>query len=178
MRCSKSQKIWHSSTVRSQIWKRTERCGIILMNFLFFSLSFLCQSLPHFFFSNTDHSSLILSYFLLSPSVLFHVDVDHQFHANTDADTSLPRRSLSSCGFFFFFWVVVYGWVGMGRLVVGGFGWADRRPPRNAIHLRSSWLFIYFLVDVGWVSWVVMGWCWWVMAAGVGWFWVLVDFRF
>ena len=83
------------------------------MNFLFFSLSFLCQSLPHFFFSNTDHSSLILSYFLLSPSVLFHVDVDHQFHANTDADTSLPRRSLSSCGFFFGLWLM------------GGLGWAD-----------------------------------------------------
>ena len=35
------------------------------------------------------------------------------------------------------------------------------------------WIFFFFFgcVDVGWVSWVVMGWCWWVMAVGVGWFW-------
>ena len=31
--------------------------------------------------------------------------------------------------------------------------------------------FFFGCVDVGWVSWVVMGWCWWVMAVGVGWFW-------
>ena len=37
----------------------------------------------------------------------------------------------------------------MGRLVVGEFGWADRRPPRSAVHLRSPWLFIYFFGGCG-----------------------------
>ena len=93
--------------------KGTDRCcKILIIFFILFSL--ISQSVSSsLFFSNTDHSSLILSYFLLSPSVLFHVDVDHQFHANTDADTSLPRRSLSSCGFFFGLWLM------------GGLGWAD-----------------------------------------------------
>ena len=91
MRCSECQKNWHWWTIHSQIWKRTDRCCKILMIFLFFSLSSLCQSLPSsLFFSNTDHSSLILSYFLLSPSLLFHADTD------ADANTSLPHRSLSN----------------------------------------------------------------------------------
>ena len=32
-------------------------------------------------------------------------------------------------------------------------------------------LVFFLVVDVGWVSWVVIGWCWWVMMVGVGWFW-------
>ena len=30
------------------------------------------------------------------------------------------------------------GWLQMDRSVVGGFGWADRRPPRSTAHLTLS----------------------------------------
>ena len=137
MRCSKSQKIWHTWIVRSQIWKRTERCVIILMNFLFFSLSCLCQSLPPFFLKHRSVLSyfLIPSYFLPHhqfPSMPTHTPnptPTHQFHANANANAnaSLPRRSLSSCGFYFsfsfFLFLVVVSWVGWA---MGGFGWTDR----------------------------------------------------
>ena len=72
------------------------------------------------------------------------------------------------------------GWVWMGRS-------ASTTQHRPSHTLQSDHLvFFFFLVDVGWVSWVLMGWCWWVMAMGGlifmgcdGWcWWVRVDFGF
>ena len=139
-----------------EIWKRTNKCCKILIFFLFFSLSSLCQSLPPFFFSNTNHSSLILSYFLLEPSLLFHADAD------VDANASLPRQSLSSYGFSFFFFFFLSSFfffflLGCGLMGGLGDGWIQTgklpssttqcRPPHT---LRSPWFFFFFLwVDVG-----------------------------
>ena len=106
--------------------------------FILFSLIFLLIS-SSFFFSITDPISHPLI-FSSSPSILFHA------HAHTNADASLPRRSLSSCGFSFFFFFfgcglmggLGNGWLWMDRSVVGGFGWADRCPPRSTVHLTLS----------------------------------------
>ena len=144
----------------------------ILMIFLFFFLSSLCQSLPPFFFSNTDHSSLILSYFLLSPSFLFHADV------NTNA--SLPRRSLSSYGFFFFvFFFLLWfdGWVQMGRSP----STTQCRPPHT---LKLPWVFFFFFWWGGGYGLSFMG-CNGLMLVGYGGgcglilvVWLILDFSY
>ena len=142
------------------------------MNFFFFSLSSLCQSL-HLFSSNTDPLSLIPSYFLphhqfsSTPTPTPTPTPTHHFHA----DLSLAVVFLFVFFFFFFFCCGLMGglgngWLWMDRSVVGGFGWADRCPPRSTVHLTLSdqialvfffFFFFFFLVYVGCVSWVVMG---------------------
>src|SRR6266704_3607420 len=60
-------------------------------------------------------------------------------------------------GFFFFVFFgcglmvgLGDGWVRMDRSAVGGFGWADRRPPRSTAHLTLSdqieWVFLFFFL--------------------------------
>ena len=169
--------------------------------FILFSLIPLSVSSSFFFLKHRSVPSyfLIPSYFPPTPTP--NPTPTHQFHIDADADAnanaSLPHRSLSNCGFCFFFFFgcglmggLGNGWLQMDRSVVGGFGWADRRPPRSTAHLTLSdqiaLFFFFFLVDVGWVSWVLMGWCWWVMAVGGliftgcdGWcWWVWADFGF
>ena len=183
------------------------------MNFLFFSLSSLCQSLPPFFLKHrlVFSYSLIPSYFLPhhqfpstptptpNPLPMPTPTPTHQFHANANANanTSLPRRSLSSCGFFF---LAVVWWVGWA---MGGFGWTDRwwvgldgsiGIHHAAAHLTLSdqiALFFFFggrglsfmgfngLMLVGYGGgWADFHGLWWLMLVGMGWFWVLVDFGF
>ena len=133
--------------------------------FLLFSLISLSISSSFFLKHRSSISHPLI--FSSSPSILFHA------HAHTNTDASLPRRSLSSCGFSFFFFFfgcglmggLGNGWLWMDRSVVGGFGWADRCPPRSTVHLTLSdqialvffFFFFFFLVYVGCVSWVVMG---------------------
>ena len=144
------------------------------MNFLFFSLSCLCQSLPPFFLKHRSVPSyfLIPSYFLLHhqfPSTPTHTPnptLTHQFHANANANAnaSLPRRSLSSCGFyfsfsfFFFFWLWFDGWVGQWVALDGQIssGWVrmGRSASTTQHHpshtLRSDRLVFFFF----WWMWV------------------------
>ena len=148
--------------------------AIILMNFLFFSLSSLCQSLPPFFLKHrlVPSYSLIPSYFLPhhqfpstptptpNPLPMPTPTPTHQFHADADANASLPCRSLSSCGFFFFLvWFDGYGlgngWLRMDRSVVGGFRWVDWHPPRGIAHLTlSDQIALVFFFFFFWWTWV------------------------
>ena len=150
-------------------------------NEFFILFSLIPLSVSSSFFSQTPISSLIFSHPLIfssSPSVPFHAHTHTESvaDANANTDASIPRQrqrqritstpvslQLWFLFFFFFFFFSFFGcgfmgglgngWLRMDRSVVGGFGWADRRPPRSTTHLTLSdqiaLFFFFFLVDVG-----------------------------
>ena len=100
-------------------------------------------------FLSPHHKYLAL--FVFSLISVFSIPLpQHADHQRPPLDTTDHLSSLFCFGFFFFFSFLFTffgcglmcglgnGWVWMGRLVVGGFGWADCCPPRSIVHLTLS----------------------------------------
>ena len=144
--------------------------------FILFSLIPLLVSSS--FFSQTPINSLIS---MPTPTPT------HHFHTDLSLAVVFLFSFFFGCGLM---GGLGNGWLRMDRLVVGGsdgqIGVHHATPPISHPQIKLPCFFFFFLVDVGWVSWVLMGWCWWVMAMGGlifmgcdGWcWWVWVDFGF
>ena len=162
MKCFKCQKFWHTTAISSQIWDDTDNnCKNLYYYFIyFFSLLITNISL-----SSSSLSSLSSLFLFHSTPITKGHHLTPPISQKLPLDTTDHLSSLFCFGFFFFSFLFTFfgcglmcglgnGWVWMGRLVVGGFGWADCCPPRSTVHLTLSdrrslmLIFVFFVIFV------------------------------